>query len=137
MKYTDFINTPAAEYVAVTIMDFKDTCHGLAKEAGWWTNLETGEDIKIDNGVFCEKTLLIVTELAEATEGFRKNLIDDKIPTRSMVECEFADAMIRLADLAGAMNLDLAGAIVDKLRFNTKRDDHKIENRLKEGGKKF
>ena len=53
-----------------------------------------------------------------------------------MVEVEFADAFIRLADLAAAMNLDLGGAIQEKFKYNQTRSDHKIENRKKEHGKK-
>ena len=54
-----------------------------------------------------------------------------------MVEVELADVIIRVFDLAGAMKLDLGGAIEEKLNFNKIRPDHKIENRLKDNGKKF
>ena len=50
---------------------------------------------------------------------------------------ELADAVIRIMDLAGAMGLDLAGAIVEKLAYNQTRADHKTENRNADGGKKF
>ena len=81
--------------------------------------------------------MLVVSEVAEAMEGYRKNLMDDKLPHRSMVEVELADVIIRVFDLAGAMKLDLGGAIEEKLNFNKIRPDHKIENRLKDNGKKF
>ena len=84
-----------------------------------------------------EKLMLVVSEVAEAMEGYRKNLMDDKLPHRSMVEVELADVIIRVFDLAGAMKLDLGGAIEEKLNFNKIRPDHKIENRLKDNGKKF
>ena len=32
---------------------------------------------------------------------------------------------------------DLGGAVLEKLNFNKHRPDHKLENRLKEDGKKF
>ena len=44
---------------------------------------------------------------------------------------------IRIFDIAGAHNLDLGGAVLEKLTYNKKRPDHQIENRLKEDGKKF
>lgn len=80
--------------------------------------------------------MLIVTEIAEAKEGFRKNLMDEHLPNRPSIEVELADAIIRIADLAGALDLDLAGAIVDKIEYNANRADHKIENRKLENGKK-
>lgn len=81
--------------------------------------------------------MLIVSEIAEAMEGERKNLQDDKLPHRKMAEVELADALIRIFDYAGGMNYDLAGALIEKLAYNAQREDHKLENRLKADGKKF
>lgn len=80
---------------------------------------------------------LVHSEVSEAMEGHRKNLMDDKLPHRKMFEVELADAIIRILDIAGAHELDLGGAIVEKLQYNMFRPDHKIENRLKEDGKKY
>jgi len=116
-------------------------------EAGWWTDPVTGEDLR---GFKTEDQhpsnakrdllnllMLVVTEIAEAAEGVRKNLPDDKLPHRKMFEVELADTFIRIFDIAGAHNLDLAGAVAEKLAFNKVRPDHKVENRLKGDGKKF
>jgi hypothetical protein len=120
--------------IAKSINNIRDACHDLASEAGWW------------QGILCPivpvaeintKLLLIVTEIAEATEGVRKDLMDDKLPHRKMVEVELADALIRILDLAGAMHLDIGGAVSEKLVFNANRDDHKPEVRAAMGGKKF
>lgn len=81
--------------------------------------------------------MLIVSEIAEAMEGDRKGLMDDHLPHRSMMEVELADAVIRILDLAGKENLDLSGAIREKLIYNQTRADHKKENREKDGGKKY
>ena len=54
-----------------------------------------------------------------------------------MAELELADAVIRIFDYAGGFGYDIEGAIFDKLAYNAKRADHKPENRIKEGGKKF
>lgn len=81
--------------------------------------------------------MLVVSEVSEAMEGHRKNLPDDKLPHRPMVEVELADAVIRIADLAGALGLDLGGAIAEKMAFNATRPDHKPENRKLENGKKY
>jgi NTP pyrophosphatase (non-canonical NTP hydrolase) len=108
-------------------------CHIAACESGWWKYT----DGKIQDFNVPEKLMLVVSEVAEAMEGFRKDLMDDKLPHRKMIEVELADALIRICDLAGAMQLDLGGAVAEKLLYNASRDDHKPENRAKEGGKKF
>ena len=81
--------------------------------------------------------MLCVSELSEAMEGHRKNLMDDHLPTRKMFEVELADCIIRIFDIAGAVGLDLGGAFVEKMTYNANRADHKPENRLKENGKKY
>lgn len=112
----------------------QDTAHEAAAASGWWHNLHTGERLPVD---VPQKLMLIVSEVAEAMEGHRKSLPDDKLPHRSMVEVELADAVIRICDLAGAMGLDLGGAIAEKMQFNAGRADHKIENRRAAGGKAY
>lgn len=81
--------------------------------------------------------MLCVSELSEAMEGHRKDLMDDKLPHRKMFEVELADCLIRIFDMAGAYNLDLDGALGEKMGYNAVRKDHKIEERLKAGGKKY
>lgn len=103
-------------------------------KAGWWTNLETGE--RKDRNVG-ELLCLVHSEISEAMEGHRKGLMDDKLSHRKMFEVELADAFIRIFDLAGAHGLDLGGAIAEKRQYNKVRQDHKVENRMKEGGKKY
>lgn len=114
--------------------ELSEHIHQLNVDAGWWTDLETGE--KKDRNVG-ELLCLIHSEVSEAMEGHRKGLQDDKLPHRSMFEVELADTLIRIFDLAGAHNLDLSGAVEEKIEFNKQRADHKLENRLKDGGKKY
>lgn len=100
----------------------------------WWEDLKTGKKIKRNKGGLL---MLIVSELAEAMEGERKDLPDDKLPHRRMDEVEMVDALIRIFDYAGAFGYDLDGAFEEKMKFNATRADHKPESRLKPGGKKF
>lgn len=107
-------------------------CH--AANRTWWYDIQTGERLNRNKG---ELLMLIVSELAEAMEGERKNLMDDKLPHRKMAEVELADTLIRIFDYAGAFGYDLDGAVAEKLAFNAIRKDHKPEARLAENGKKW
>jgi len=108
------------------------TCHNAARNAGWWP-----DEAKNNPMCFSQKLCLIHSEISEAMEGDRKNLPDDKLPHREMREVELADALIRIYDTAGAFNLDVAGALVEKMEYNASRADHKPENRALDGGKKY
>lgn len=78
-----------------------------------------------------------VSEVAEAMEGARKDLMDDHLPNRKMEEVELTDAVIRILDYAGGFNLDLQGAFEEKMAYNKTRADHSIESRKAANGKKF
>lgn len=114
-------------------------CHEAAKDSGWWLNKITGSPLTpaAISELVPTKLCLIHSEISEAMEGHRKDLMDDKLPHRKMLEVELADAVIRIADLAGALGFDLAGAMSEKLTYNAKREDHKPENRAKAGGKTY
>lgn len=111
-------------------------CYGASYSAGWWTNPETGELIAPEP-LIPTKLCLIHSEISEALEGARKDKMDDHLPHRKSIEVELADAVIRICDLAGALNLDLGTALVEKMRYNAQRADHKMSNRAASGGKKF
>lgn len=117
---------------ADVINDIVDRVHTANKK--WWIDLQTGAPLKRNVG---ELLMLVCTELAEAMEGDRKNLADDKLPHRRMFEVELADALIRIADICGGFSLDLGGAFEEKMAFNAVRADHTHEHRLSEHGKKY
>jgi len=117
----------------MNLNDYANECHEANRK--WWTDLKTGH-YPIERN-FGELIALCHSELSEALEGERKNLMDDKLPNRKMAEVELADCLIRIFDLAASKGFDLEGAYVDKMAYNAHREDHKPENRLKEHGKKF
>lgn len=106
--------------------------HELNKK--WWVSPETGEPIKRNKG---EQLMLMVSELSEAMEGCRKDLMDDHLPHRKMEEVEIADCLIRILDYSAGHGLDLQGAFDEKMAYNATRADHKLEARLAPGGKKW
>lgn len=63
---------------------------------GWWDDPDR---------CISQTCMLIVTEIAEATEGERRDLMDDHLPDRKQGEVELADALIRVLDLGGKFNL--------------------------------
>jgi NTP pyrophosphatase (non-canonical NTP hydrolase) len=107
--------------------------HGASVRAGWWDNV----DVDTDPHVVPAKLALIHSEISEALEGHRKRLHDAHLPNRPAIEVELADALIRIGDLAGALGLDLGGAVVEKLAYNATRADHKRETRATAHGKAY
>jgi hypothetical protein len=107
-------------------------CFNDSSKAGWW------QDEDVTNPLIVPaKIALIHSELSEALEGHRKDLQDDHLPEYRAVTVELADAVIRICDLAGFLELPLAAAILDKLEYNRSRADHKPEARNQPNGKKY
>lgn len=107
-------------------------CH--AANQTWWHDPKTGKPIERNKG---ELLMLMVSEISEAMEGERKNLMDDKLSHRKMVEVELADLLIRVFDYAGAFDYDLDGAVSEKRAYNAIRVDHQPAARLANNGKKW
>jgi NTP pyrophosphatase (non-canonical NTP hydrolase) len=74
--------------------------------------------------------MLTVSELAEGMEGLRKDLPDDHMPQFKMIECELADAMIRILDHSHAFGYRVPEAMLAKMEYNKNRPH-------KHGGKAF
>src|SRR5258708_40001680 len=88
----------------LTIKQWCELCHSIAKEKGFWE-----KDRNIG-----EALMLIVTELAEAMEGYRHQDHDN-------FREELADTFIRLFDLCGGLGIDIQTEIVKKSEKNKLR----------------
>jgi len=136
--------------VAQAVKHLVVACHSASYSAGWWTHRATGMNLRdvvrspdnpleelLAGALVAQKLCLTHSEVSEAMEGHRKGLMDDHLPHRPMIEVELADAVIRIADLAGALGIDLGGAVQEKLHYNAQRADHKPEARSAQGGKAY
>jgi len=112
----------------------QELAHATATDAGWYRDPKTGAEIQRNFG---EAIALMHSELSEALEAHRKGLMDDKLPHRSGIEVEFADCLIRILDTSAALGLDVAGALIEKNRYNRTRVDHSLEARRQSGGKAY
>ena len=79
---------------------------------------------------FAQAIALIHSELSEALEADRKDLMDDKLPHRKGREVELADAVIRIFDCAADNDMDIHGAVMEKMAYNATRPKM-------HGGKKY
>lgn len=111
--------------------------HNNSTDKGFWdarhkielTCAEVGLHVEARKMIDSQLRELIVSEIAEACEGDRKDLQSDHIKGFSMVEEELADAIIRIGDYAAARELRVAEAVVAKMIYNAGRE--------KMHGKKF
>ena len=111
------------ERFVVAFRQLAELAYKTGEDKGW-----TGPDIEVNNG---QTIALMHSELSEALEFFRTgNPPSVKIPEYSGVEEEWADVIIRIMDGAHCRNLDVAGAVIAKMTYNTGRE-------YKHGGKEF
>jgi len=88
------------------INELVSICHSIAKEKGFWN---ASDNIP-------EKLMLVVTELAEAMEEYRK--VDFN---KEAFSEEIVDTLIRIFDLSGFMDLDLESVLKMKMEKNKNR----------------
>lgn len=86
--------------MTINYNEYAQTIYDWNVQVGWWDD---------PNRCMYQTNMLVVTEVAEATEGERKDLMDDHLPHRKQGEVELADTMIRVLDIGGryAISYDL------------------------------
>ena len=85
-------------------LEINDWCRDIHQrnvEAGWWTDLGSGEST-LQSRNRAELMMLVISELSEAEQGMSENIKDDKLPHLPMFNVEIADVAIRLFDLIGS-----------------------------------
>lgn len=100
-------NPSQIEQIVPDVSDLIEDIHARNRNAGWWTDIRTGEPLSRNYG---ELLMLAVSELAEIPSSSPSsvsrllNTPDDKLPRRRMVEVKLADFLIRIFDTAGALH---------------------------------
>jgi len=106
---------------ASCLTDLTKVLHEAQVKKGFWELDAEGIGFNLD-----QKLMLIVGEVAEAHEEYRSNNDPDHVYYRDDgkpegFKFELADVFIRLADLCGALGIDLGAVVAEKHAFNEKR----------------
>jgi NTP pyrophosphatase (non-canonical NTP hydrolase) len=91
--------------LVLVINELRDVIHNNAKNKGFY-------DSEVNFG---EKMALVHSEVSEALEEHRMNGLTDNVAE------EFADIIIRVLDLCGYYDINIAHEILTKVEKNSKR----------------
>lgn len=131
VQSTSETTKPAARFAPLKINELTGIAHGAARARGWWDGVIRTEE---------EAGMLVVTEVAEASEAVRNKLPpicafaatdpairtpDDPVTWNWQLKpegeaTELADVIIRICDFFGWKTWDLATAIQDGLQWGPK-----------------
>lgn len=113
----------------------RDQAHQTSRDKGFWTAQIDVHDARPDGfepldqalveGEIPKKIMLFVEECVEALRDYREGHMALKIdPDTGKVTgfaSELADIIVRVGDLAGALDIDLDAVVQAKMAYNAKR----------------
>ena len=109
-------STETDRYKSLNVL--RDIVHGVAKEKGWHSFEET------EMAYVSRFVANVHGETSELWESARKGTLKqncDKLCAITAEDEELADILIRVLDYCGRRNIDIAGAVEAKSRFNATR----------------
>ncbi|MDF1699582.1 MAG: hypothetical protein P1V36_00285 [Planctomycetota bacterium] len=119
---------PVDDIIDVGLANLVGEAHSTAFDKGWWdaqtlpSQSETDYDLVLKT--VPEKLALIHSEVSEALEAYREGENHTYLDARGKPEglpAELADVVIRVADLCGALGIDLGEAVMRKMAYNKTR----------------
>lgn len=109
-------------------------CHEVAKSKGFWEGFCLGNNDSAVKKDFTVRSMLVVTEIAEAVEAIRSEQCErkqlknvhyvpyGKLELNTHIREEIADTFIRLMDICGGYQIeDIEKDIIKKIKINKKR----------------
>jgi len=101
----------------MTLNELCKASHDASADAGWWDSTDYKSKVP-------EKLLMVHSEISEAVEEYRDGHTYEWVGDNGKPEglpVEIADAIIRLADLCGALGYDIEDVIARKMAYNKTR----------------
>lgn len=121
---TDMINKQSAPVRNVLNM-LAMTCHEMSRSKGFWDKFDqvVAAFPEIEPELLGNKIALIHSEASETLECLRKpgENMSAKIPDYTCEADECADILIRLMDYVAKRNIDIGGAVIAKMQYNSNR----------------
>ena len=108
---------------AIRILDIAGS-RGMDLAGAWSGDL----DLPSPDSYNAEDLMRVIVLLSEAMEGVRKR-------DETRIRVNLTAALQAINEIAFLCNFDLLEVMNEKRAFNRDRADHKVENRIKEGGK--
>lgn len=117
------------------ISELQTRAYDHAKNKGFWEDYEEAtfdawpsQTAAVEAAFIGQKLALIHSEVSEALEEVRAGIYEATHLSGEKPEglpSELADIVIRVADLCGALEIDLESTIIEKLDYNSRSRGHK------------